>query len=242
MDVSPQTIRDVEFREKLRGYHQDDVDEFLERVAGALEILQERLRVANERAERAERQAGESREDDESLRRTLVLAQRTADLAVREANEQAGAILASAESRAAALVDSAAEEAHRLADEAHSLLRSDVERLESARSRLSQDVERLLRYLDDQRSRAKAVLVDAARNLDDAVPPPAPAPMLHEVDVEGLPGPAVAAPAMGHSGPGAYHGGVASFGASAQEALPDDVDGRAEVAGGSDGPSRPTLQ
>jgi cell division initiation protein len=33
VDVSPQTIRQVEFREKLRGYHQDDVDEFLERVA-----------------------------------------------------------------------------------------------------------------------------------------------------------------------------------------------------------------
>ncbi|MDP9388795.1 MAG: DivIVA domain-containing protein, partial [Actinomycetota bacterium] len=71
MEVSPQTIRDVEFREKLRGYHQDDVDEFLERVAAGVEILQDRLRQATERAVRAEQQSAEAREDDESLRRTL---------------------------------------------------------------------------------------------------------------------------------------------------------------------------
>ena len=247
MDVSPQAIRDVEFREKLRGYHQDDVDEFLERVAAGLEILHERLRVANERAERAEQQVGESREDDSSLRRTLVLAQRTADLAVREANEQAATILASAESRAAALVDSAVEEARRLADEAHSLLRSDVERLESARSRLRQDVERLLRYIDEQRSRAKAVLADAARNLDDSVPPPAPAPVLHEVDLEALPAPATGSAARGQVGSGPYAGdagdagSVEAVGAVAQEPVPADVDARAEVAGGGEEPWRPTL-
>jgi DivIVA domain-containing protein len=37
MDLTPQTLRDVEFREKLRGYHPDDVDDFLEEAAVALE-------------------------------------------------------------------------------------------------------------------------------------------------------------------------------------------------------------
>ena len=54
MDVSPKTLREVEFREKLRGYHPEDVDQFLEQVAVGLEGMQDRLRQAVERAQRAE--------------------------------------------------------------------------------------------------------------------------------------------------------------------------------------------
>lgn len=177
MDVSPQTIRQVQFREKLRGYHQDDVDEFLERVAAGVEIMQERLRIATERAVKAEQQATESHEDDDSLRRMLVLAQRTSDLAVKEAKEQAARLVAEAETEAAAAVAEAAEEARRMAEAAQAQMRADVERLESDRRQLTHDVEQLVRYLDEQRARARAVLVDAARGLEDTLlPPPPPAP------------------------------------------------------------------
>ena len=176
MDVSAQTVRQVEFREKLRGYHQDDVDEFLERVAAGLEILQERLRQATERAVRAEQVASENREDDESLRRTLVLAQRTADLAVKEAREQAARIIEEAENDAALALAAAAEERRREAEEAETQVRADVARLETARRQLELEVDRLVQYLDEQRERAKAVLAEAARNLDTAlVPDPPPA-------------------------------------------------------------------
>ena len=185
VDVSPQTIRQVEFREKLRGYHQDDVDEFLERVAAGLEIVQERLRQANERAVRAEQQASERREDDDSLRRTLVLAQRTADLAVKEGKEQAARLVEEAEGEAAAITASAAAEARRFTDEAQGQARAEVERLHAARDQLRDEVDRLVQYLDEQRARAKAVLADAARHLDDALvaaaPPPA-APLAVDVD------------------------------------------------------------
>ena len=30
MDLTPQDVRDVQFREKMRGYHQDDVDQYFE--------------------------------------------------------------------------------------------------------------------------------------------------------------------------------------------------------------------
>ena len=89
MDVSPKTLREVEFREKMRGYHPEDVDHFLEEVAAGLEVLQDRLRQAVERAQRAEAAAAEAEGSDETLRKTLVLAQRTADMAVQEAREQA---------------------------------------------------------------------------------------------------------------------------------------------------------
>ncbi|MGQ0520580.1 MAG: DivIVA domain-containing protein [Actinomycetota bacterium] len=194
MDVSAQTIRQVEFREKLRGYHQDDVDEFLERVAAGIEILQERLRQATERAVRAEQAATGSREDDESLRRTLVLAQRTADLAVKEAREQAARVVEEAEGEASAMLAAAGEECRRQAEEAEAQVRTDVARLEAARSQLEQDVDRLVRYLDEQRARVKAALAEAARGLDTALSAqPAPQPA-GEADPDQL--------EYGESGPG----------------------------------------
>ncbi len=102
MEVSPKTLREVEFREKMRGYHPEDVDHFLEQVAAGIEVLQDRLRQAVERAQRAEAAAAEAGGTDETLRKTLILAQRTADLAVQEAREQAARILAGAEQQAQA--------------------------------------------------------------------------------------------------------------------------------------------
>ena len=105
MDVTPQLLKDVEFRQKVRGYDPDEVDDFLERVGLAFAQLQDRLREANDkveaadaRATRAEARVRDSSEIDDTLRRTLVLAQRTADAAVKEAEEQAAAIRSEADS------------------------------------------------------------------------------------------------------------------------------------------------
>ena len=47
------SLRTVEFRQTLRGYHIDDVDEYLERVAVEAEGLQEQYRQSNERLKQA---------------------------------------------------------------------------------------------------------------------------------------------------------------------------------------------
>src|SRR5688572_27475741 len=129
MDVSAQTLREVQFREKLRGYHPDDVDEFLERVAAGIEYLQDRLRQAVERSQRAEQRVAESNDGDDALRRTLVLAQRTAELAVQEAREEAERIAASARAEARAIVHQAEEVARRAIEESQSGIRAEVSQL-----------------------------------------------------------------------------------------------------------------
>src|ERR1035437_6819430 len=43
------SLRTVEFRETLKGYHRDDVDEYLEKAAIEAETLQEQLRQAGDR-------------------------------------------------------------------------------------------------------------------------------------------------------------------------------------------------
>lgn len=186
MDVSPNTIREIEFREKLRGYNQDDVDEFLERIAAGVEILQERLREATERAVRAEQQAREVFDGDDSLRRTLGLAQRTADLAVQEARDQAARIVEAAEAQGLAMAEEARQQARRLAEEAQSQIWADVGRLEAAREQLRQDVVKLATYLDAERDKVETSLLEAAANVRNVVPAASPPPSLHQLDLSAV--------------------------------------------------------
>lgn len=115
MDVTPKAFRDVQFREKLRGgYHPEDVDEFLEQAALGLEVMLERLQQATERAERAEQAASEANASDEALKRMLLLAQRTVDQAVKEAQDDADQLLSESRAQSEALLAEARAESEAL--------------------------------------------------------------------------------------------------------------------------------
>jgi cell division initiation protein len=168
MEVSPKTLREVEFREKMRGYHPEDVDQFLEQVAAGIEVLQDRLRQAVERAQRAEAAAQESGGADETLKKTLVLAQRTADMAVQEAREQASRILASAEQQAQSILAEAEDRGRRTLEETIAECKAELGRLESSRSQAQQDVETLQRWLDEHKEHLRSTLTDALAAVDRA--------------------------------------------------------------------------
>lgn len=183
MDVSPKTIREVEFREKLKGYHQDDVDEFLERVAAGIEILQERMRQATERAVRAEQKLSETTEADDAMKRTLVLAQRTADAAVNEAREHAQQVVASAQSQGQQIVMAAQEEAARIAEAAQRDLWADIQRLEQARDQLRGDIAALEQYLGAERARLHQAMADMVRRFEGEMPMASEPPVISDIDL-----------------------------------------------------------
>jgi cell division initiation protein len=214
MDVSAQTLREVEFREKLRGYHPDDVDEFLERVAAGVEYLQDRLRQATERAQRAESRAADTHDGDDALKRTLVLAQRTAEMAVQEARQEADRIAASARAEANAIVAQAEDMARRTIEETQGGIRAELTQLEAARDRLRNDISALERHLDQERLRLRASLAEALDVVESTLAPAPPAPDIGDVaippvrvprasfpPIESAPAPAwVAEPVNGHLG------------------------------------------
>ncbi len=92
VEFTSEVVRSATFREKLKGYNPEDVHAFMERSAAAIDQLTARLAEASARALKAEAALASNSEADESVRRTLVLAQRTAEMAVREANEEAATI------------------------------------------------------------------------------------------------------------------------------------------------------
>ena len=194
MDVTPQMLHDVEFREAKRGgYNTQDVDEFLERLALALEQhgpvidgdAEQRITAAEARADAAERRAAQAEQaaaeaspSDETLRRTLVLAQRTADAAIREAEEQAQATLSAAQAEADRLLTESQEaheharaqaeaEARAAHEKARTQVLGEMRDLVAARDRLREDLRVLERHLNDQRERVRSTVEELQRMLDD---------------------------------------------------------------------------
>src|SRR5271165_3846896 len=173
MDLSSKVLREVEFRDRLRGYDTDEVDEFLEKVAVAVDEMQEKMQQLTNRAERAERSASEraADEDDDSIRRTLVLAQRTADLAVKEAQDQATAMTESARAEADKMVAEARENAQRIASEAERRHRDEVARLENQRDQVRGELTALSAVLDAERRRLGEALNEALRFVERTLTP-----------------------------------------------------------------------
>jgi len=200
MDSSPptqppqsilETLRTVEFRLGLKGYNVDEVDEYLEKAAVEAEGLQEqsrqlmeRLRQASERisqleAERRDIQANAAHPAppadagiaDETLQRTLVLAQKFVDQAKRESESEAAAVVAQAREQARVLVTEAEEHARRTVTESEQRLREEVSRLESMRGQLASDVENMARHLESERNRLHSTLSEVLKWVDDNIQP-----------------------------------------------------------------------
>lgn len=155
MELTSQELRQVEFGSELRGYKTSEVDDFLEKVALGLDRLQSELIGLRERAERSERVTSERSgiDDEESIRRTLILAQRTADLAIKEAQEEAAQLLDSARADAEAIVTDARQTADRIVVDADRQLRDEVGRLSGERERLRGEMEALGGLLSAERER-----------------------------------------------------------------------------------------
>ncbi len=191
MTLSSEALRKIEFREGWRGYNQVDVDVFLEEVAAGVDTLHAELAELKARAERAESRVpggGAAPETDETVRRTLTLAQRAADLVVGESKAVAERIVADAHLQAerigadAAGTATAAKEraeldarqeaaaVRRLANEEHERA---MQTASAQRVALNAEIEQRRRELDEvreltsaSRDRLRAALTDHLARLD----------------------------------------------------------------------------
>jgi len=211
MELTPKAFRDVQFREKLRGgYHPEDVDEFLEQAAVAADDLHAQLRQATERAQRAEQAASEASSADETLRKMLVLAQRTADQAVSEARFEADRLQAEARqeadrllsdarieaerllsdsrARAASMLEEAEEQSRRAYEQGMAESRDNITHAEEALRQAQQEAEALRNWVELQRSHLLSVLRDAESMVENAgllsEPPPVTSELAYQPGTE----------------------------------------------------------
>lgn len=186
MEITARTLREVEFREARKGYHPDDVDEFLEQVAVGVDELHERLRRLQGELDDALRRLQEAEQrlsavpegDDSVLSRAIILAQRTADQALEDAKRQGQGMIDAARAQAEALVAEAEEDVRRMRTDAESRLRHEVERLGALRSSLHSDLSELERHVEAERGRLQMVLSDLLRRVEGGLSvAPAPPPL-----------------------------------------------------------------
>ncbi len=194
MDFSPQTVRSAGFKTVKKGYDPGEVDDFKEKVASAIETAQNQATAMEARARAAVAKLQEvsqqvtsgtsaagasptaSDEDSETISRTLLLAQRTADTTVAQANAEAEAITVKARVDATTVIDNARSMADKLLDEARLEARrraeserikaeNEVQALLARRDFLVSDVDHLEHHLGAQRERLR----DAAVSLQDLI-------------------------------------------------------------------------
>jgi cell division initiation protein len=213
MEVTPKAFRDVQFREKLRGgYHPEDVDEFLEQAAVGVEALLAHLREAEERAARAERAAAEASASDDTLKRVLVMAQRTADQAVQEAREEAERLLEEAKSKAEALLADAEERGRSAYERGLAESRANLEKAEEALRRAEQEAEALREWVDRQRGQLLRALEAARDSVQKAGLTGEPPPSRRSAVGPAGPEPSVGDAAGGeHAAAAAANGGEGAF-------------------------------
>lgn len=197
MSDTPYSLPMPEFRQKRQGYHPDEVDEWIdgafalvEQVNREMSSLRDQLYQAQQAAQSAaasgggaQQQSSTSNELDETLRRTLVLAQKTADAAIAEAKEEATRISNEARNESERVINDANESARRLAQDAQQHVRADVLKLEAARTELQNDVNKLRAYLDEERDRIRETLSNALSLLDKGVDEGRPIPPISEVQI-----------------------------------------------------------
>ena len=184
MDVTPRELRDIDIRERLGGYNKDDVDDLLERAAARIEGLEGQLRVAQSQVEASSADTGKTRETEEMLHRTLLLAQRAADEAVAEAQTKARQILDDAESKSRSMLNEAESNARRQADTERRRLEGEVLDFGAKRDALVADVDALERFESDYRARLRrAVEADLEMLSSKGSVAPSPRPTTHDVEM-----------------------------------------------------------
>jgi cell division initiation protein len=108
---------------------------------------------------------------DETLQRTLLLAQKFVDQTKRESEAEAASVISQAEDTARAAIAAAEATAAQLQAETHQALREEVTRLEATRTELATDVESMARHLESERNRLHGALSEILKWVDENVQP-----------------------------------------------------------------------
>lgn len=158
MPLTPEDVRNRRFKTAFRGYDETEVDTFLDEVEVELTRLlgeQDTLRQRLQTAQAAPPPQPVHSEAEEMLRRTLLLAQRTADETVAEAKQEAERLTSTAREHAESMLRQAQEQAA-----------AAISDLESRRQALEEHIEGLRAFEREYRTRLKAYLESQLRDLD----------------------------------------------------------------------------
>lgn len=143
MKLTPLDIHQKEFRHSLRGYNEEEVDQFLDAVADEFERLFKENIDLSEKLEAANEKVRSYTEIERTLHNTMVAAQRSAEDIVKKSQVEAEMVLRDAEVKAKEII--------------HTAL--------SQKQKTQAELMRIKQAEEDFRSRFRTLLDDYQRNL-----------------------------------------------------------------------------
>lgn len=172
--LTPLDIQKKEFRRAFRGYSEDEVDSFLDRINQEYENLYRENQVLKEKLAQSEQNMARYREIEEVLKNTMILAQKNADELRRNTEREAGLLMDQARIEAEQMTREAEQEAAALIQEAERRAAAMISGAEDRVRQIMEEYHRLEREAQVFRTRFRAFLEAQLKLLDgeeESVPP-----------------------------------------------------------------------
>jgi DivIVA domain-containing protein len=163
VDLNPDDIVGYRFKQSLRGYAIEEVDDLLDRLADQVERMAAENADLRGQLRVAQTQVEATRETEATLQRTLVVAQQAAERNLADAAAQAEATLATATADAERVRREAEEEANRVRSEAEA---DAAARLEQAQGLARREVDAARARVERAAARHAEVLAGVAHHRD----------------------------------------------------------------------------
>ncbi len=155
MKITPVDVQHKEFKKAIQGYAREEVDQFLDEVISTLEAdIEERTRMEAQIAELQEK-VSHFKAMEDSLRSTLVLAQRTADELKASAHKEVDLIKQQARVEA----DTELQKVKQQITDAKSELQRILDKIGSVRHDLRNFLSRQLELIDEEQPGKKSAAV-----------------------------------------------------------------------------------
>ena len=146
VSLTPLDIHNKQFSSKFRGYDEDEVNEFLEQVVKDYEKVIREKKNLEEKVKELEEKLGHFTNIEETLNKSILVAQETAEELKSNANKESKLIIKEAEKNADRIINEALSKSRRIA--------MDVEELKKQakvfRTRLKMLVEAQLEMIENE--------------------------------------------------------------------------------------------
>lgn len=119
--LTPLDIHNKEFKRVFRGYDEEEVNEFLDLVIKEFEILIRDKKELEEKTAETSEKLGHFNSIEESLSKTIIVAQETADEVKNNAKKEAQLIIKEAEKNADRIINEALAKSRKIAIEVEEL-------------------------------------------------------------------------------------------------------------------------